>query len=854
MAKAFSVFVNIGGHVAPSLGAAIRATESAVAGMGRRITAVNARTTATINNLGKGVASVGKRMQNAGGALSAGVTTPLGILGKIGFDAAYQFEKVANAVQAVGDMTGEQRDKLKAYAKELNAAFPVNNAQILSAAEELAKAGFNYEQVYGALKSTLNLATAGDIDLKSSAEIASNVLTSMNLPRKTAGEASESMRKVADALAYAANRSNTDVRMMGETFKYVGPMARAAGLSIADVSAASMIMANNGIKGAEAGVALRSAMVRMVKPTKPMLSVLERLNVNISEFVTGGRKIASTDILGSLAVDGIDASGARKAIDKILSDSALQKSPGELIKRITAAVSSSLGSESVVDKDKLSESIQSAVTAAGSQVDLAGFFKALRGRGVSLPDVARIFDSRQGARLITLLFEGDLAKAADEVAKSAEGAADRMRELRLQGIVGQVGELSAAWENLWVTLGETGVLKDIGRGLTAIADGLEAIGKQSPALLRFATWGVMATAALGPFLLVAGTAGRVLGAMATGLMMLGAAATTSLAASLVSVAVGVRAVAAAALLGAAGRLRAMAAGLIALSTVGGSRAVLGAIGASILSFGRTLLMFPLTALRGIASVLLGIGTLTGAAIIAITAALVGLGVWVYNNWQGITSFFSGFADGFAKAFGSTPKGWIDAIGSSLGTVWKFVSDLLGPINATNEAWKGWGETVGGVVARAVNAVADGISRVVGLFTSAYDGAVKLKNAIMSLGGGGVDTSGASKAGAIAGAAISGARAAGGPVSVGKTYLVGERGPELFTPGRSGGITANDNLRALSSPEAVASVSGGRSSSRGGGMTQTNTFHIQSNDPQAVAREVERVLRRYEDRQHALLSD
>ena len=103
--------------------------------------------------------------------------------------------------------------------------------------------------------------------------------------------------------------------------------------------------------------------------------------------------------------------------------------------------------------------------------------------------------------------------------------------------------------------------------------------------------------------------------------------------------------------------------------------------------------------------------------------------------------------------------------------------------------------------------------------------------------------------------------AGGPLDVTgrvRPALAGfEPYDPAFTPCRIN-LSANENTRPLpaSVTEAMraAAVSGGRSSSRGGGMTQTNTFHIQSNDRQAVAREVERVLRRYESDQHALLSD
>lgn len=858
MAKSFSVSVEIGGKLSPSLGSAVKAAESRFTNFSRHLTAINASTTAAINSVGRSISAAGTKMQSAGRGLTSSVTTPLGLIGGFGFNAAYQFEKTANAVQAVGSLTDDQMASLRAYVKELNSAFPYTNAEIMKASEELSKAGFNFEQMRGSLRSTLNLGLAGDIGLKESADIATNILTAMNLPRSTAEEASRSLAAVSDNLAYAANRSNTDVRLMGETFKYVGPMARAAGLDINDVAAASMIMANNGIKGSEAGVAMRSALVRMVKPTKPMIAALARLNINLGDFVKGTREVTSADIISSLGVDGIDASGSKRAIDQILKNPKLQAAPEKMIAELTKAVSRSLGSDSVVDKDKLSDSISTALTAAGSQVDLAGFFKALKERGANLPDVANIFDARQGARLITLLFEGDLAGAAAEVAKNSQGIADQMSATRMKGIVGEVAALSAALENLSTTIGESGVLRDIGRGLAAISDGLQSLSKQNPTLLRFATWGLMATAALGPFLLVAGSAARVIGFLAPALLNLGRAATLGLAVRLGAIAKGVGALALATAGGIAGRIRALAAGLVMLGTVGGSRAVLSGLAGGLSSFGRSVLMFPVTALRAIGSAaMLLVANPIGIAITAIVTALAALGVWVYNNWDGLKSFFSGFAEGLKAGLNPTLVGYADGLASAFGSLFRWISDLLGPLQGSNEAWASWGATVGGAVAQGINAVASGIERVIGLFKSAYEWAVSLKNTIANFTvGGGSPTpphiaQGLSRGGPIRSApAIAGARAAGGPVIGGKTYLVGEEGPELFTPGRSGEIVSNDRLAGLNA----------RSGGGGGRARALNaTFNIYgATDPQAVARQCREEFRRFlwqmEAEQRALLSD
>ena len=132
--------------------------------------------------------------------------------------------------------------------------------------------------------------------------------------------------------------------MMGETLKYVGPIAAAAGLSLEQVGAASLVMAKNGIFASEAGVAMRSALVRMVRPTKPMLDALERLKnaagegVNLADFIKGGRQITSQDVIRSLASDGIDASGFATQIDAALNDPKLKKSTSAMTAAIAGVV------------------------------------------------------------------------------------------------------------------------------------------------------------------------------------------------------------------------------------------------------------------------------------------------------------------------------------------------------------------------------------------------------------------------------------------------------------------------------------------------------------------------------------
>lgn len=205
-----------------------------------------------------------------------------------------------------------------------------------------------------------------------------------------------------------------------------------------------------------------------------------------------------------------------------------------------------------------------------------------------------------------------------------------------------------------------------------------------------------------------------------------------------------------------------------------------------------------------------ISTGIGAILVGIAMA----GAWIYNNWEGITQLFAGIADGFRKGLAPAAEVFRPVVDMAE-RVYNAISGLVGPLDASNAQWRTWGETIGGAVASGVNAVASGISRIIGLFQSAIEGARNFWSTISSWGGG--DSSGPKPPNI--GNRLAGKRERGGPVRAGSTYLVNERGPELFTPGRSGVISPHSAYRA-----AVAGSAAGVSGGRGGGG---NTVHVTS---------------------------
>ncbi|MGQ2906749.1 MAG: phage tail tape measure protein [Aliihoeflea sp.] len=838
----------------------IQSSVKALTGLGRNMS-YGAAVAADVRELGAATREFGQ---------AAGV--PAAALAALGGRAVYNLQKVGNTIQAVTGITDEQRASLEEYMRALNKDFPFTNAQIAQAALELARAGLNLEQMRGSLRDTLTLSLAGDIDLGHAADLATNIMTAMRMPMETAEQSATSLRRIVDTLAYSANKSNTTVAMMGETFKYVAPIAAAAGMDIEQVSALSMTLANNGIKASEAGVALRSAIVRMVKPTKPMMAALERMNVNLGEFVTNGRMIASDDIIGSLIGDGIDAEPMRKAIDAVLSDSALQQAPARLAQALTAVISEGLGSDTVVDRSILAATITEAVTAAGSEVDLMGFIRHLRDKGVPLGELMNIFDARQGSRLASLL-TSDLHEMLDTIYAEAEGTGARVAETMNKGIVGAWNSTVAGLENIANVMAGTGVLDEVTAMLHRFAGALEALSQSNPSLIYAATWAILATAALVPLGLAASIAGSGLRVLVAALRLI---TTISLWPT-----------------------------IAALKALGGALSFTSI--ASALGFASQFAMFGAIlkgALAGIGAAVLGIT----APIWGVVAAVVAVALAVWNYWVPISAFVSGFASvvwdamrGAAGAIGEfiaflaslhlgalinfaaligideeTVRGavafaisavtdfavdvvsTIRGIASSIGS---WVSEIFAMNDYTSEAVNGFrsaGEQAGAALVDAIKTAINGLvswfsglaRRIIAAIGSIDIGSIikwpQPPAWLSRLWNGGMAN--------VEAPALAGARAAGGPVRAGGSYLVGEEGPEIVTFGRSGmvhdALTTAKVMRnaALASAAMLTPVAAGSPGGSGSSHVEMNiesgaiVIHAtQGQSPRQIAEEVERML-------------
>lgn len=241
------------------------------------------------------ITAVGDRATEAGGKLTRGLTLPIAGIGAAALLTAGNFEAGMREVQALTGGTASEMEMLQGQAMKMGAETQFSANQAADAMSQLVKGGFDVRQTYEALPGVMQLAAAATIDIASAADIATNVLSGFGLEV-------EDLAKVNDYLSQTANSSDTDVRELGEAFKYVGPVARGAGLSLEETTAVMGLMAENGIRGSMAGTALRGSITALLNPSKQVAQVLEDLGINAVD--SNGQLTSMQDVIAQLGDSG----------------------------------------------------------------------------------------------------------------------------------------------------------------------------------------------------------------------------------------------------------------------------------------------------------------------------------------------------------------------------------------------------------------------------------------------------------------------------------------------------------------------------------------------------------------------
>lgn len=257
----------------------------------------------TLDKYGEQFDRIGKSLLAVGAAGATG----LGAAVKVTAD----FEQQMSRVGALSQATDEDLGRLTKTAKDLGASTSFSASQAAEGMSYLAMAGFDVNEQIAAMPGLLNAAAAGQTDLGSTADIVSNILSGFKL------EASET-GKVADVLTKTFTSSNTDLNMLGETMKYVAPIASAAGMSMEEMAAATGLMGNAGIQGSQAGTSLRAIIMRLQAPTDAAAAAMDKLGINVRN--ADGSMKGMPDIMAEFekGLGGVDQASRDAALSTII--------------------------------------------------------------------------------------------------------------------------------------------------------------------------------------------------------------------------------------------------------------------------------------------------------------------------------------------------------------------------------------------------------------------------------------------------------------------------------------------------------------------------------------------------------
>lgn len=361
------------------------------------------------------------------------------------------FEKGANATETAMNI-------VTAKAKEMGASTKFSATESAEALNYMAMAGWKTEDMLDGIEGIMNLAAASGEDLAATSDIVTDALTAFGMK---AGDATH----FADILAAASSNANTNVSMMGETFKYVAPLAGSLGYSAEDTAMAIGLMANAGIKGSQAGTSLRSILSRMAKPTNDSADAMYKLGVALED--DEGNMYSFMDVLKQIR-DGFK--GGRITQDKytqsvqnwkkmLANGSVDEKEYASAIEALDIALNGVTESQKAEIAAELAgqeamSGLLAVVNASDKDFDkLSGAINNCNGSAAEMAEIMQ--DNLQGQ--ITILQSGleglgismyeTMQDTAKDVVKEAQGMVQELQTAfndgGFQGLVGALGNVLA---------------------------------------------------------------------------------------------------------------------------------------------------------------------------------------------------------------------------------------------------------------------------------------------------------------------------------------------------------------------------------------------------------------------------
>ena len=423
---------------------------------------------------------IGENLTTAGEKMLP-VTATITGLGTAAVKTAADFDSSMSNVQAISGASAEDMDKLRERAREMGAQTKFSAKEAGDAMGYMAMAGWNVQDMYNSLPGIMNLAAASGEDLATTSDIVTDAMTAFGLAAdETTTIVKDGFSKevdnathFADVLAKAASSSNTNVSMLGESFKYIAPVAGSLGYSVEDAAVALGLMANSGIKASQGGTALRTMLTNLAKPTDSIADAMDYLNISLSN---------SDGSMKSL----------KELMDNLRSSFGQCKMPMEEFQQQLADIEAKYESGDLTEK-KYNKALE----------DLTE--KAYGAEGALKAKYAATIAGKEGmSGLLSIINTTDAEyQSLINSIYDADGAAEDMANTMQDNLGGQLTQLKSALEELAIAFGEI-LMPYIRKAVSVIQDFVKKLNGMSEGQKKIVATIALIVAAIGPLLIMIG--------------------------------------------------------------------------------------------------------------------------------------------------------------------------------------------------------------------------------------------------------------------------------------------------------------------------------------------------------------
>lgn len=411
-----------------------------------------------------------------------------------------QFDAQMSTVQSIAQTTSSELASLREKAKEMGATTKFSATEAAQAMEYMGMAGWKAGQMTSGIEGIMYLAAASGEDLATTSDIVTDALTAFGMQAEESG-------RFADILAAASSNSNTNVSMMGETFKYAASLCGSLGYSAEDTAFAIGLMANSGIKSSQAGTTLRSAITNLVNPTDKMKAAMDRYGISATDADGKMLTLKQTLDLMREKMKVLDEDEQLRMMNNLVGDtSALAADAMAGLSEEEIFYQTALANGLEMVKDYSEQQLNSALTGRFTKKELKEMTLETKRNNVALEQganalegmseaeqaaaSARIFGKQALSGMLAILnvSQEEYEKLYLAI-ENCDGAAEKMSKIRQDNLIGDVTTLQSVYSGLQLQISEgvneplrnavqwvTNFVRSISRKITN-TNGIEKIAK-----------------------------------------------------------------------------------------------------------------------------------------------------------------------------------------------------------------------------------------------------------------------------------------------------------------------------------------------------------------------------------------